>query len=218
MSYKKKNTNCSLFLILLKLLLLLILYSADLAVSSTCQRECGGVTIPYPFGIGNDCYLDKSYEIECRNSNTTPFLSVISKEVVSISLPFRESHYTSLSYPSVRVRIPITSAGCNGKDSGSVVNLTSSPFFIDGKNKLVAVGCNAKVSLTDIKPNMVGCELNCSASKVSKRNTIPFLDKSGCSSNTNDGCTESSAEETGCDGNGCCQAWWLQGWAQVLGS
>ncbi|CAH8274744.1 unnamed protein product [Arabidopsis lyrata] len=223
MSYE--NTNCSFYLNLFKLLLLLIFYSADLAASVSCQRECGGIAIPYPFGIGKDCYLEKYYEIECRITTSrklVPFLSVISKEVVSISLPSAESHFAYTitdqdrheSFGLVRVKFPITSTGCfsDGKESagGLKMNFTDTPFFIGSTNSLIAVGCNSKVSLMYIKPNMVGCELSCNTSKDSHSNSIPFVE-TGCSSNVlsysqDQGCTEETPEETGCNGNGCCQA------------
>lgn len=227
MSYE--HTECSFFLNLFKLLLLLVFYSADLAASIPCQSECGGIDIPYPFGIGKDCYLDKYYEIECRNippRKLVPFLSVISKEIVSISLPSAETYFAYLStaldrhesFGLVRVKFPITSAGCfnDGRESsGSKMNFTGSPFFIDSKNSLIAVGCNSKVSLMYIKPNMVGCELSCNTNKDSHSNntsnSIPFVDKTGCSSNVlsysqDQDCPEKKPEETGCNGNGCCEA------------
>lgn len=214
-----KNKIYSLFLILFNLLLLMILWSA---ASSSCPSECGGVSIPYPFGIGNSCYLEKSYEIECRSTTTStelvPFLSVINKEVVSISLPF-SGYFSTGAYGSVRIRSPITHAGCStsahGKDSGaSIMNLTGSPTFIDNSNSLLAVGCNSKVSFTHVKPNTVVCELNCSMTKESLNNSTPFRNLRECSSNvlsyytSNDFvCTEDKPEEdTVCNGNGCCQA------------
>ncbi|RID77770.1 hypothetical protein BRARA_A00651 [Brassica rapa] len=228
-----KNKTCSRFSIVFKLLFLLILYSA---ASSSCPTECGGIQIPYPFGIGSSCYLEKSYEIKCRSTTSSrkhaPFLSLNSQEVevVKISLPSEGSYYTffasyvyrlarlvpSLSFGLVRVKIPITSAGCFSKRSESIesiiMNLTSSPFFIDDVNSLIAVGCNAKVSLTHVKPNMVGCDLICNTSKDHPSKTIPFLDKTGCSSNSLSykyaDCTENKIEEEEpeCDGNGCCQS------------
>ncbi|KAL0833826.1 hypothetical protein Bca101_085715 [Brassica carinata] len=191
--------------------------SKVLPASSSCPTECGGIQIPYPFGTRNGCYLEKSYAIECRSTATSrtlvPFLSLINKEVVSISLPTAYNYYDPLSYASIRVKIPITSSGCStggNESAGPVMNLKGSPFFIHGKNSLLAVGCNSKVSLTHIEPNMVGCELNCSATIEPSSNSIPFFNTAGCSSealsyaNTND-CTETRPEETGCDGNGCCQ-------------
>ncbi|KAF3602186.1 hypothetical protein F2Q69_00033107 [Brassica cretica] len=211
------NQSCSHFSIVFRLLLLMIFYSAVLPASSSCPTECGGIQIPYPFGTRNGCYLEKSYAIECRSTATSrtlvPFLSLINKEVVSISLPTAYNYYDPLSYASIRVKIPITSSGCStggNESAGPVMNLKGSPFFIHGKNSLLAVGCNSKVSLTHIEPNMVGCELNCSATIEPSSNSIPFFNTAGCSSealsyaNTND-CTETRPEETGCDGNGCCQ-------------
>ncbi|CAN7082088.1 unnamed protein product [Brassica oleracea var. botrytis] len=220
MSYE--NTRCSIFL---KLLLLLILYSAGLV--SSCESHCGVVKIPYPFGIGKGCYLEKSYEIQCRNTTSSgrqvPFLSAIGKEVVDISLPAEETFLSSRSseivhyliiYGLVRVKTPITSAGClaGGEESieSILMNFTGTPFFFDDTNSLIAVGCNAKVSLTLIKPNMVGCELICNTSEDQARNNIPFLDKSGCSSKelsyrSYENCTVNRPEEAECDGNGCCQ-------------
>lgn len=213
--------SCSLLLVLFKLL-----YSAVLTASSPCKSHCGGVEIPYPFGIGEGCYLEKSYEIECTNKNSSgklvPFLSAVGKEVVNISLPAADNYFTSesgglvysLSYGSVRVKTMITSTEClnRGKESTeSIMNFTGSPFFIDDTNNLIAVGCNAKVSLTHIKPNMVGCELVCNTSKDQPSNNIPFLDKSGCASEKlsyttyQEDCTGNKPEATACDGNGCCQ-------------
>ncbi|KAG2244975.1 hypothetical protein Bca52824_093161 [Brassica carinata] len=204
-----KNKSCPCFSIFFKVFILLILYPAVLPASSSCLTECGGIQIPFPFGTGSSCYLEKAYDIDCRNTSRefVPFLSINGQEVevVNISLPNEYSYYDSLSYASVRIRFPITSAGCStgGNESvGSDLNLKGTPFFIHGKNSLVAAGCNSKVFLTHISPNMVGCELNCSVTKEPSRDSIPFSNTIGCSSN---GCTENRQEETGCDGNGCCQ-------------
>lgn len=116
MSYE--NTSCTIFL---KLLLLLILYPADVVVSSPCLNQCGGVKILYLFGVGKSCYLEKSYEIKCRNTSSSgkqvPFLSVNSQyvEVVNISLPAGYTYSTpgfislahSLNFGLVRVKFPM---------------------------------------------------------------------------------------------------------------
>lgn len=37
-----------------------------------CQERCGKVTVPYPYGIGTDCYLNKSFEVLCTGSSQDP--------------------------------------------------------------------------------------------------------------------------------------------------
>ncbi|KAL0380836.1 UNVERIFIED_CONTAM: Wall-associated receptor kinase-like 8, partial [Sesamum angustifolium] len=50
---------------------LCLMTSAALALSLAkpgCQETCGNVTIPYPFGIGSQCYLKSSFAVICENS------------------------------------------------------------------------------------------------------------------------------------------------------
>ncbi|CAH8352832.1 unnamed protein product [Eruca vesicaria subsp. sativa] len=105
------------------------------------------------------------------------------------------------------------SAGDKDSDVELVMNLTGTPFFTDDLNSLIAVGCNSKVSMTQIKPNTVVCELNCNTRRDSHMiNNIPFLMKSACSVDifprtyTGEDCRDvASSDDTECDGNGCCQ-------------
>ncbi|XP_018449691.1 LOW QUALITY PROTEIN: putative wall-associated receptor kinase-like 11 [Raphanus sativus] len=211
--------NYSMIVLLSLLLITLFLASKVVTLSTSCQTEsCGNIKIPYPFGIQEGCYLDEWYKIECKNA-TFPFLFKTDMEVVNISLPGEgEIFYSSTSFGSIRLKIPITSVGCSGEgnESGSVLSLKDSPFFLGTGNSLVAVGCNSKASLTYMEPIMVGCELNCTAlgSKdvTSSRESIPYFDKTGCTTNAlpytyTPVCTRNKGEEErSCDGNGCCRA------------
>ncbi|TMW92708.1 hypothetical protein EJD97_012661 [Solanum chilense] len=43
-----------------------------------CPNQCGNVTVPYPFGIGSDCAMDSSFEINCTaGSSATLYRSNI---------------------------------------------------------------------------------------------------------------------------------------------
>ncbi|KAL0699705.1 hypothetical protein Bca4012_055827 [Brassica carinata] len=194
--------NYSLF-VLLSHLLILILASKVVTLWGSRQSEsCGSIKIQYPFGIQEGRYLNEWYKIECRNA-TFPFLSNMGIEVVNISFAGDgNDYYSSLSFGSIRVKTPITSVGCsrNGQESGRVLNLTDSPFFLRG-NSLVAVGCNSKASLTNSEANKLDCEVNCTVTLPTKG--VPFLDNTGCSSCATNNKGE---EERSCNGNGCCRA------------
>jgi hypothetical protein len=61
-----------------KLLLEALILAATAASQpdSSCNNTCGNLSIPYPFGTSEGCYLDPSFLITCNYSSEipTPFL------------------------------------------------------------------------------------------------------------------------------------------------
>lgn len=118
MKTKTYNFRC----LIASVLTLLLMNSSSAATppnsnsSTSCNRTCGGISIPFPFGIGGkDCYLNNWYEVVC-NSNSgsdrnAPFLSRINMEVVNISLPVFNP------YGLVQIKGPVTSLGCSSNSS-----------------------------------------------------------------------------------------------------
>ncbi|KAH0874437.1 hypothetical protein HID58_071799 [Brassica napus] len=199
----------------------------------SCPTRCGGIDIPYPFGIGEGCYLNKWYEIKCDHNNSlsvsgklVPVLFVIGKEVVSISFPGKLLSYGSdrMPYGKVRIKNPIISKGCsrNEQESTSLLNLTGSPFYVSDSNTLVAIGCNNKASLTNIEPSIVGCFSSCLP--TNHTTSKDYLETVNCNSKSrydDDGygyCSERSyINETSCNGNRCCKASMPGSIQQVVG-
>ncbi|XP_010472838.1 PREDICTED: wall-associated receptor kinase-like 22 isoform X1 [Camelina sativa] len=139
--------------------------------STSCDRICGGISIPFPFGIGRrDCYLNDWYEVVCNTTTSgksktiAPFLSKINRELVSIT----PRNSIDSTHGVVHVKSPVTSSGCSQRPVKPLpLNLTGkgSPFFITDSNRLVSVGCGTRALITDIESQITGCESSCDGNK-----------------------------------------------------
>ncbi|MBA0832172.1 hypothetical protein Goarm_016578 [Gossypium armourianum] len=152
---------------LIFIFLVLLLTKVALASNSTaipiakprCNDTCGQVRVPYPFGIGPDCYRDSWFEVLCNETLSPPstLLKKINMEVLNFSYV---PEYTSIEF--VRVKSPVISKNCSRRETEQRVNLTGSPFFYsETRNKFVAAGCNNRALMAGIKPRTVGCESDC---------------------------------------------------------
>ncbi|KAJ4801519.1 Wall-associated kinase family protein [Rhynchospora pubera] len=130
--------------LLLFLLLLVVSPSKTIAAESPialpkCPDSCGGVPIPYPFGIGPNCFRS-GFEVTCNatnNGTSVPYLG----ETIVLNV--------SLSLGQTRVKMPVSNQ-CYNSTTKSVdyfnwsYDLTDSPYrFYHEKNKFVVIGCGA---------------------------------------------------------------------------
>ena len=164
------------------LLLLAVAYGlaegAPPVAKHNCRDRCGNVSIPYPFGIGSNCFMHKTYEIVCNESGVAAaaiaFLPSIQVEVLEIRLidPFNIDE-DPLSEPGlIRVMMPIFSSNCPNKSSvaerDGVVDISKTPFFFSSYgNIFVSVGCNNKATMVG-HDSMVffGCKTDCNNQKL----------------------------------------------------
>ena len=125
------------------LLGLLILTATTTSQShSSCINRCGSVSIPYPFGTRDGCYLDKSFLITCNHTfePPRPFLRRSNIIVRDISLD------GELRVSTFIARDCYNKSGTSviRKRSGSVLNLSKFPISYT-KNKFTALGCDTYV-------------------------------------------------------------------------
>ncbi|XP_021283925.1 LOW QUALITY PROTEIN: putative wall-associated receptor kinase-like 16 [Herrania umbratica] len=130
----------SLAVVLVKLTLLTALLEATARIAAAqskpgCQSQCGDVSIPYPFGTGNDCNISENFFIRCNTASVPnkAFLTTSEIEVVHISLDGQLSVLSSASYD------------CYSSSGRNSYSISGSPFQIpvnNTRNKFTAIGCD----------------------------------------------------------------------------
>jgi hypothetical protein len=119
-----------------------------------CSDHCGNISIPYPFGIGKDCYMAESFDVECNETSNPPraFLRSIKMELVNITLE-----------RGAVVKGPVISVESLGRQEVLPLNLEGTPFT-PYYNYFIAVGCNTRASLwtKNGSTEHVGCDSICS--------------------------------------------------------
>ncbi|KAH7511438.1 hypothetical protein FEM48_ZijujUnG0015200 [Ziziphus jujuba var. spinosa] len=130
---------------------ILIATGAPIAKSG-CQKQCGNVSIPYPFGIGSGCFLNEWFDVLHIKDNTIPLLRHIKQEVMEISI----------EASTIQVRNPITFWNCN-RETQQSPNLEGSPFVFSSKHRFTAVACRAFGLLISLKMSttIAGCMSTC---------------------------------------------------------
>ncbi|CAL5056991.1 unnamed protein product [Urochloa decumbens] len=156
--------------------------AATAAARPGCPTRCGAVDIPYPFGIGEQCAIHKSFALSCNSSTgggsaMTPFIEDL--PVTRVSVP--EHKVWIKSWISSRCHYPDGKVAPYNTPS---VNVTRSPYwFSDTDNKVFVIGCNTVGNVRVVAypqgvSTTIGCYTTCH--KAIKNGT--------------------------CSGGGCCQA------------
>ncbi|KAJ4812996.1 Wall-associated receptor kinase 2 [Rhynchospora pubera] len=150
-------------LLILRFLLLIWPARTEIAESANtalpgCSDSCGGVAIPYPFGIGPKCSMSEDFELSCVtiNRSSTPYWGDLAVLDINLSLG------------QARTSTPISYQCYNSKTKEikySDWSVWVPPFWYNHeKNKFVVIGCDtlAFVNFTnDQNSYLGGCVLGC---------------------------------------------------------
>jgi hypothetical protein len=139
------------------LLLGAIILAASEPNSIFCNRTCGSLHVPYPFGTREGCYLNSSFLITCKDSKPFLGLSNESLEVLDVSLMEGE----------IRVSSHIVRDCPNEPRHNASKNIYQFPllkYFLISytKNRFFGVGCDTigvikAGALEDVDSSPFGC-------------------------------------------------------------
>ncbi|RWR74595.1 putative wall-associated receptor kinase-like protein 16 [Cinnamomum micranthum f. kanehirae] len=169
-----------LFVLLLLCCLSSTTISSPSSLRSDCQRTCGNLSIPYPFGLGHDpkCFRNEGFNLTCNESATPPKAFRRDFEVLDISLQGELKTKSSIawnceSYPDVATL-------------SFDIYFENSPYtFSSTRNKFIAIGCDTQAYVTGY------------------RSTSPLPFRFGCMTY----CLDTASVINGsCTGIGCCQS------------
>ncbi|KAG2665797.1 hypothetical protein I3760_15G025000 [Carya illinoinensis] len=136
-------------------LLAMVAAAAAAQAKPGCLEKCGNVTIPYPFGLSEGCYLE-SFKIRCNDSDLTAKTGNVLVTIISI-----EAH---------EIHVKAREARDCYNASGSI-EFNNSTWFRAGKftisttkNQFTVLGCDTKGIIRwkeNKKEYSTGCRSRC---------------------------------------------------------
>ncbi|XP_037481814.1 wall-associated receptor kinase 5-like [Triticum dicoccoides] len=168
-----------------------------ISLEASCSRSCGGVTVPFPFGVGpSECYWE-GFGLTCDATSKPPRLLLLDDQEGTLQV-------NGISLVNNTVRVLRTGgdsiAGPEDglfMDVGSIFTGTGErPYSLSSGNELILVGCNVQATLFGDGNRAIisGCASFCP------------ITESGNTTSTNTGIEPINGTDKYCYGMGCCQA------------
>ncbi|KAH6781376.1 hypothetical protein C2S51_006669 [Perilla frutescens var. frutescens] len=109
-----------------------------------CPDRCGQLSIPFPFGVGKNCYLAPSFEIICNASTNPPkpYLSVLNAEIIQ----FRNSSQVHLNSFNLSLACYNWSdyqhRFIKTEERSMIIDLSKTQYTLSDDNWITAIGSN----------------------------------------------------------------------------
>ncbi|RWR74594.1 putative wall-associated receptor kinase-like protein 16 [Cinnamomum micranthum f. kanehirae] len=137
--------------------------------SMKCQRRCGKIKIPFPFGMGDpNCFRNKWFNVTCDESVTPPKALLGHNRLVKQDLEVLDISLEGHLKTKKKIIHDCRSKSYNDTDViGTPISFYESPYsFSNTRNKFTAVGCNTLAYMTGFTRTSsqifrVGCISNC---------------------------------------------------------
>ncbi|XP_047976019.1 wall-associated receptor kinase 2-like isoform X2 [Salvia hispanica] len=118
-----------------------IIPSSSSIAKRGCMDQCGKVSIPFPFGVGPNCFLEPSFEVVCNKDThpATPFLHLLNAEIVELN-----SSKIIVNYMNI-------SSNCYNRSGYQVgwsltIDLLKTPYSLSDDNWITTIGCNVMLN------------------------------------------------------------------------
>lgn len=125
--------------------------TAEKTTKDSCEKYCGSLLIPYPFGIGLNCSLNPFYSVTCDNSTYNPPKAFListntTQNTSEIQIPRRVHEIVNITETVVHVRNRVIYQCPNDTvkrlDKDGMILPIDSPFvFSNVTNQVISVGC-----------------------------------------------------------------------------
>ncbi|KAL6206486.1 hypothetical protein ACLB2K_023734 [Fragaria x ananassa] len=132
-------------------------------VLSGCPDKCGDLTVPYPFGMKEGCYLGDEFFIECNRSTQSAYL--MGSRIIVTNISLEDGELQMLNYVTTDC---YDAQGNSTFYFGSWLNLPRYlPYTVsDSKNKFYAVGCDTSAIMRGFRGELeviTGCMSICNS-------------------------------------------------------
>ncbi|XP_042067944.1 wall-associated receptor kinase-like 1 [Salvia splendens] len=104
-----------------------------------CLDQCGEVSIPFPFGVGTNCYVEPAFEVVCNTATNPakPFRRTLNTEIVELNSSKIVVNYMYLASTCYNNTKP--------QERRLTIDLLKTQYRLSDENWISAIGCEDMV-------------------------------------------------------------------------